>query len=182
MNTRPRPHPFPQDEAPTEDSRRAVSYADDADRVADYPPPPRPSPSTVAWWGLTRSLAVKAITIVCALGLAAFVAWQLVPTPAPVRIPEGFLSSTPPHPDAPAGTPTAATEAEPPATAFVHVAGAVHDPGLVELPEGARVAEALERAGGPVDGADVGAVNLATLRSNESRVVTECRDQWCPEH
>src|SRR5687768_14078417 len=38
---------------------------------------------------------------------------------------------------------------------YVHVAGAVHRPGLMRVPDGARVATALERAGGPTRRADL---------------------------
>lgn len=43
----------------------------------------------------------------------------------------------------------------------VHVAGAVHVPGLYRLKEGSRVADALARAGGATRKADLEAVNLA---------------------
>jgi len=43
----------------------------------------------------------------------------------------------------------------------VHVAGAVRRPGLYRLPAGARVDDALRRAGGPARRADLTAVNLA---------------------
>lgn len=44
---------------------------------------------------------------------------------------------------------------------FVHVSGAVKKAGLVELESGARVADAIEAAGGPSDNACTEAVNLA---------------------
>lgn len=46
-------------------------------------------------------------------------------------------------------------------TVHVHVVGAVRSPGLVEVVEGARVAEVIEAAGGPSEDADLESVNLA---------------------
>lgn len=43
----------------------------------------------------------------------------------------------------------------------VHVAGAVESPGVVEVPAGARVHEAIEEAGGPTDQAALHGLNLA---------------------
>lgn len=48
-----------------------------------------------------------------------------------------------------------------PATILVHVTGAVAEPGVVELPSGARVDDAVTAAGGATDEADLAAVNLA---------------------
>ncbi len=44
---------------------------------------------------------------------------------------------------------------------IVAVAGRVLHPGLVRLPAGARVADALEAAGGPLPGTDLSTLNLA---------------------
>ncbi|HET9948658.1 MAG TPA: helix-hairpin-helix domain-containing protein [Longimicrobiales bacterium] len=55
---------------------------------------------------------------------------------------------------------------------YVAVAGAVRSPGLVRVPVGARVAVAIERAGGLRRGADLTAVNLAArLRDGQQVVV-----------
>ncbi len=54
-----------------------------------------------------------------------------------------------------------AAAASPAADAVVYVCGAVRSPGVVRLPQGARVAEALELAGGATAGAELAAVNLA---------------------
>jgi competence protein ComEA len=44
---------------------------------------------------------------------------------------------------------------------LVHVAGAVHRPGLYEMPAGARVADAVQAARGPTKRSDLDALNLA---------------------
>jgi competence protein ComEA len=60
---------------------------------------------------------------------------------------------------APSGSPTAAAPGE--GAVVVHVVGQVADPGLVTLRPGARVADALEGAGGPNRDADLASLNLA---------------------
>jgi competence protein ComEA len=52
----------------------------------------------------------------------------------------------------------------------VHVAGPVRRPGVVILPVGSRVIDALDAAGGIRKGADVGSTNLAALLSDGQRV------------
>jgi competence protein ComEA len=58
---------------------------------------------------------------------------------------------------------------------YVHVAGAVHRPGLLRVPEGARVALALERAGGPARDADLTVVNLAARLQDGQQIVVPQR-------
>jgi competence protein ComEA len=54
---------------------------------------------------------------------------------------------------------------------YVHVAGAVRRPGLVQVPGGSRVAEAVARAGGPRRTADLTGVNLAAQVEDGQQVV-----------
>jgi competence protein ComEA len=54
---------------------------------------------------------------------------------------------------------------------YVHVAGAVRRPGLVRVPAGSRVAEAVVRAGGPSRKADLTGVNLAAQVEDGQQVV-----------
>lgn len=61
------------------------------------------------------------------------------------------------------------------AGAVVHVAGAVHEPGVYELPFGARVADAIKRAGGPTGRAEVDGINLAARLSDGQQVVVPAR-------
>ena len=58
---------------------------------------------------------------------------------------------------------------------YVHVAGAVRRPGLLRLPEGARVAAAVDRAGGPLRKADLSGVNLAAKLEDGQQVIVPRR-------
>lgn len=53
----------------------------------------------------------------------------------------------------------------------VHVAGQVAAPGLYRLPAGARIADALERAGGPLPDAALDALNLARPLSDGEQLL-----------
>jgi competence protein ComEA len=79
--------------------------------------------------------------------------------------PEGAAVTTP----APA-TPPVGEVAETSATVVVSVVGLVHRPGLVTLPSGARVAEAVEAAGGLLPEADPASVNLAAVVADGQQV------------
>jgi competence protein ComEA len=58
-----------------------------------------------------------------------------------------------------------------PGTIVVHVSGAVARPGLIALPEGARVADAVAAAGGALPSASLTALNLAAPVAGGHRVV-----------
>jgi len=102
-----------------------------------------------------KALAVLAAAVVL---VAAFVAWQS--RPHTVAVPT--LSSEPvaSGPAAGAGTPVVPPS---PSAALLVVAveGRVPHPGLVRLPAGSRVADALAAAGGALPGTDLSFVNLA---------------------
>jgi competence protein ComEA len=85
--------------------------------------------------------------------------------PADGAGPAGSAPVITPAPAAPglAAPPAAgsAAAAAPPAMLVVSVSGKVRRPGLVEVPQGARVADVLEAAGGALPGTDLAALNLA---------------------
>jgi competence protein ComEA len=61
---------------------------------------------------------------------------------------------------------------QPPAgPVVVSVVGLVHQPGLVTLESGARIADALEAAGGALDGADVVGLNMARRVADGEQIV-----------
>ncbi|GIH03120.1 competence protein ComEA [Rhizocola hellebori] len=92
-----------------------------------------------------RGLRVlAAIAAAVALG-AAYLVWQAQPDPVTVPMLATTMASGQPNP----------------AELVVAVSGQVQRPGLVRLPAGARVADALQAAGGALPGTDLSAVNLA---------------------
>lgn len=53
---------------------------------------------------------------------------------------------------------------------FVYVCGEVNSPGVYELEEGSRVYEAIEAAGGALEGADLDSVNQAALLTDGQQI------------
>lgn len=74
-----------------------------------------------------------------------------------------------PSPAAP--PPVAVTSGRATALLTVHVSGAVVRPGLVQMEVGDRVADAIVAAGGATAEADLGALNLAAVLADGSRLV-----------
>ena len=120
-------------------------------------------------WALTGTTAVVAIVAVLLLGLGV-AAFSLggdgaEPLTSIAAGEESSRESASPFaegsPDpAPAGAgPVPSTSAD--GGLLVHVVGAVAEPGLVTVPDGARVADALQAAGGATGKADLTALNLA---------------------
>ncbi|MEA2553007.1 MAG: competence protein ComEA [Fimbriimonadaceae bacterium] len=64
---------------------------------------------------------------------------------------------------------------ETPTEVVVHVAGAIKNPGVVRLPVGARVVDAVHAAGGPAANADLDSVNLAAklIDASQLRILTK---------
>lgn len=106
--------------------------------------------------GLTgRELVLVGILGVAVLGGAGL--WYVRSLPQPVAI----RAEPVPAPSA--------TETAPPL--IVHVAGWVQEPGVYELPEGSRVIDALEAAGGSKRGAELAALNLAAPLTDGQQVL-----------
>jgi competence protein ComEA len=135
-------------------------------------PDPRPAVgerlrSWITWFGVGRLIC----TVVATITVVAGGAW-LVRTPAPpteANLPQATAAVAA---SAASTVPPPATSVAPtvPARILVHVAGAVVEPGVYELANGARIRDALAAAGGPRAAADWNALNLAAPIADGSRV------------
>ncbi len=126
------------------------------DVLPEVPSPPRPARFDPGRPGLLLLCAVAVI----AAGLSAWLTWAGRPDSVPV--PAAVLSAV----DVP--TPIAAPSTGPsavasPTSVVVAVVGQVVTPGLVTLPLGSRVADAVAAAGGARPDADLSTVNLARV-------------------
>ena len=107
------------------------------------------------WRDTLRDLVARrrdAWPLLFLVGAVALLAVVIGGGDAPARI---APPATAEGPAAPSATPDG------PGGVLVHVAGAVRRPGLYEFPPDARVADAVETAGGPTARADLDALNLA---------------------
>ena len=105
-----------------------------------------------------RAAVVLAAVLLLGAAAAGFGVWRS--RPVAEMIPVSLPSAT-------------SSDAAPNATGelVVSVAGQVVRPGLVRLPPGARVADAVTAAGGPVPGADLTGLNLARRLTDGEHVV-----------
>lgn len=55
-------------------------------------------------------------------------------------------------------------------TIFIHISGQVYNPGIIELPRGTRINDAVELAGGLKKDADIDRINLALKLEDEDKV------------
>ncbi len=99
------------------------------------------------------ALAVAALSVGAGIWWGSGVA---VPTTTPSPLPEAVCVED---------------SSEPAVSLSVHVAGWVMSPGVVEVPHGARVADAVAAAGGTRPGASLEAINLAQVLADGQQVV-----------
>jgi competence protein ComEA len=110
-------------------------------------------------------LGVLSALVVVGLLVAGWSLFRARPVALAVPGPVGGSASTP-QPST-----SASSAASTKSTIVVHVLGAVHKPGLVTLPDRARVQDAITAAGGLRSNADPGELNLAQLLSDGQQVV-----------
>ncbi|MEJ2866915.1 ComEA family DNA-binding protein [Actinomycetospora sp. OC33-EN08] len=105
-----------------------------------------------------------AVALAAVVVLAAVVAVVVVFSGRPVAEPVPALPEV-------AGAASSPEVAPPAGPVVVHVAGKVRRPGLVTLPDGARVGEAVDRAGGPLPKVDLTPLNLAARVVDGQQIV-----------
>ncbi len=184
-------------------SERGPARADDARidaaRAAGYPartssalvvareaylePPPEPAarPSAIRW-RVTWRAAIAAL-VALALVAGAVALWAASrPTGPVVDLPEPLGTSSVVRGAVPDASEPAAAEATGPATAqvVVHVVGRVRHEGVVRLPAGARVADAVDAAGGATGKADLDAINLARVLVDGEQLVVPAHGDPAP--
>ena len=125
--------------------------------------------------GDPRVGAVAVIAVALAAGAFWFRSATATPSASvPTSIGGGEVAAAGP---AAALDPTAATAAAGattttvPAQVVVHVAGAVRRPGVVTLPAGSRVVDAIDAAGGGLADSDLDRLNLAALLADAQRIL-----------
>jgi competence protein ComEA len=125
------------------------------------------------------------LAIVLAVGLAITAWWVLSGRPEQQPVPPASFGSASTPSATVDGTPTSLSEpsatASQPARVIVDVAGKVRHPGIVTLPSGSRVIDALEAAGGARPGVELADLNLArVLVDGEQILVGLAPATWAP--
>ncbi len=137
---------------------------------------PRAWPA-VRWSAARRAVLGVAAVLAVAVLVALLLVWRAQPSaeaaPAVHRNLPVSSAGTGVTPTVATGAATAA--ASPAAEVVVHVVGAVHHPGLVRLPAGSRVVDAVRAAGGTTASARPASVNLARLLVDGEQLVVQRR-------
>lgn len=147
--------------------------------VEDDDPPPRKPPPSRPRRTVSRGAAfVAALVAVVALAVAVprVLSGGSDVQPLPPRPPPTVLASAAGGTRVLSVSPTPSSDS----AVLVHVVGQVRHPGLVRLTSGARVGDALRKAGGTTRRADLSAVNLARLVADGEQVFVPAPGQSPP--
>jgi competence protein ComEA len=107
------------------------------------------------------------LIVVVVVTMAGAGLWYMRSLPKPVTIAAGAPQAAAPGADAATGA--IASPTGPPI--IVDVTGWVHEPGVYEFAQGDRVIDAVDRAGGAKNGADLSVLNLAAPLTDGTQVV-----------
>ncbi len=145
-------------------------YADHPADDSDDPPPGmgrHRAPGPAVRWDPGRRGA-RSLWIAGLLAAVLLVAWTWVDRPRVEPAPAPATGST--APAAPTSSPPVGEAAGTATPVVVAVVGLVARPGLVTVPTGSRVADAVEAAGGLLPGTDPASVNLAALVTDGQQI------------
>jgi competence protein ComEA len=127
-----------------------------------------------------QQITVLALAVAAVVALAAWWVIRAVPHAEPVQLAQQRIVPSEVSVSSPTTVPAQSdAQPTPPATVatsagtlvVVDVAGKVRKPGIVELPTGSRVVDALDAAGGAKRGVDTSALNLARLLVDGEQIV-----------
>lgn len=130
---------------------RQRGWVPDLSGYYDDPEPEEPEGRPRARWSIALA-ALLVIVLLALLGVAGYLLLGRQPEATPVAAPRAPGASTAPG-------------------VVVHVAGAVFEPGLVTLPAGARVADAVRAAGGLREDAAADTLNLARVAEDGEQIL-----------
>ncbi|HYO48218.1 MAG TPA: ComEA family DNA-binding protein [Chloroflexia bacterium] len=139
---------------------------------------------------LTKQVSFAWLLLVLVAGVAGAVLWKVAVVDAPphnsVLIESGAIASPQPvasptareeaqttvtaAPSTPLSTQAVAAAPPTPQMLAVYVSGAVLNPGVYMLPEGSRISDAIQAAGGPQPDANMELINLAARVSDEQHI------------
>lgn len=152
------PDPQPEPEAPDEDQNSLLPrWLPDASEPTGRLARMRADPG--------RAGAI-ALAVVAALAVLVTIFTLMRDRPAPV-----MSAKLPPVEKASTASPRSSANPSPDRPLVVSVVGLVHKPGLVTLTPGARIADALQAAGGAMDGADTIGLNMARPLGDGEQIV-----------
>jgi competence protein ComEA len=156
LGTEPEPDTDDDDDGPPDTSLTRWLPETNAGGAAGWVSAVRADP------GRAGVVALAALGVVAVLVTVFALVRDKTPAVASAKLPPvQMVSSASP-------TPGTAAAGEP---VVVSVVGLVHKPGLVTLDAGARIADALSAAGGPLDGADLIGLNMARRVADGEQIV-----------
>ncbi|WP_238558995.1 helix-hairpin-helix domain-containing protein [Rhodococcus rhodnii] len=144
----------------------------------------RPTRPRTRWDTGRRGSAILVLVAVAAAAVTYLFVWRDSPTSA--AVPPLVATASPPtaaeagetaESTSGAGPAAAPSPSESPVSVVVSVVGLVHAPGLVTLPPGSRVADAVDAAGGTREGADTVGLNLARRVEDGDQILVGTRSE-----
>lgn len=143
--------------------RRLSELAASFDAQAPDPDRPEPGHRRKPHRSGLRAIHLRLVAVVAVVAVVLLAAWLLAGRPHEVDPAVSAIAAT--------GPADAVSTSPGKAELIVDVAGRVRRPGIVTLPPGSRVHEAIKAAGGPVGDVDTSGLNLARVLADGEQVL-----------